>query len=92
MSKIDVDLDKLKTVQREIDSYIDILDAKLYESTKIVEQMNVSWKGKDYDRFKNKWTELTNSSSIAITTKKELELVKSYIYACNQLYTELQKS
>ena len=84
MSKIDVDLDKLKTVQREIDSYIDILDAKLYESTKIVEQMNVSWKGK--------WTELTNSSSIAITTKKELELVKSYIYACNQLYTELQKS
>ena len=90
MSLIDVDLDTLHAAQQAVEAYIKVLDDETRKSERKVEEMGSSWKGKDYERFKNKWTQLTNEQSVSKRTKKELESFNSYLSTCYNEYYGLQ--
>ena len=63
MSKIDVDLEEIYAAQQAVYNYIEYQKQQTNASTTKVEEMGTDWKGTDYERFKNKWTQLTNESN-----------------------------
>ena len=87
---IEVDLDVLRSTIQEVDNYIKIQEQKMKEATRIVEEMD--WKGTDYERFHNKWTALTNESSIAKRTKQELKEFSKKLSECLDSYQKAQNS
>ena len=90
MSKIDVDLDEIYAAQQAVYNYIEYQKNETNTSSVKVEEMGASWKGTDYDRFKNKWTQLTNDSSIASKTQRELDSFSEYLTRCFNEYDKMQ--
>ena len=90
MSKINVDIDKIRAAKQTISDYVDYQKNAMKKSSMYVENMNEVWKGTDYERLKIKWTQLTNESSISAKSCKELESFSEYLDRCALEYDYLK--
>ena len=90
MSIIDVDLDELYIAQQAVFNYMEIQKTKTNQTAVKIEEMGSSWRGTDYIRLQNKWTQLTNDSSVASRTNKELESFNTYLIRCYNEYDKMQ--
>ena len=90
MSKIDVDLEEIYAAQQAVYNYIEYQKQQTNATTTKVEEMGTDWKETDYERIKKKWTQMTNDSSIASKTQRELDSFSTYLTRCFNEYDKMQ--
>ncbi|CEG28515.1 WXG100 family type VII secretion target [Bacillus sp. B-jedd] len=90
-SFIKVNYNEFESSADAIETYISRQKANMEKAAREVSVLGGSWKGKDFESFKTKWSEMDGSGSTADNFAKSLESYAKVLRHAAKQYKEAQK-